>query len=51
MDKDEPIYDKPDIVIEFNNTKTVILDAKNSILEQANPAVISDKWIVFLTVG
>jgi hypothetical protein len=32
MDKDEPIHDKPDIVIEFNNTKTLILDAKNSIL-------------------
>ena len=32
MDKDEPIHDKPDIVIEFNNKKTVILDAKNSIL-------------------
>lgn len=32
MDKDEPIHDKPDIVIEFNNIKTLILDAKNSIL-------------------
>jgi hypothetical protein len=37
MDKDEPIYDKPDIVIEFNNAKTVILDAKNSILDPGKP--------------
>ena len=37
MDKDEPIYDKPDIVIEFNNAKTVILDAKNSVLDPGRP--------------
>ena len=34
MDNDKPIQDKPDIVIEFNNSKTVILDAKNSILDR-----------------
>jgi hypothetical protein len=33
MDKDEHIHDKPDIVIEFKNSKSVILDAKNSILD------------------
>jgi hypothetical protein len=32
MDKDEPIQDKPDLVIDFNNRKTLILDAKNFIL-------------------
>jgi hypothetical protein len=37
MDKDEPIYDKPDIVIEINNAKTVILDVKNSILRPSMP--------------
>ena len=37
MDKDKPIHDIPDIVIEFNNTKTVILDAKNSILDPGKP--------------
>jgi hypothetical protein len=31
-DKDGPIHDKPDIVIDFNDRKTIILDAKNSIL-------------------
>ena len=31
------IYDKPDIVIEFNNLITLILDAKNSIITPTNP--------------
>ena len=31
-DEDGPIQDKPDIVIDFKDRKTIILDAKNSIL-------------------
>lgn len=38
LDQDKPVsQDKPDIVIEFKGAKTIILDAKNSILLQNEP--------------
>ena len=33
---EKPVYDRPDIVIEFNKITILILDAKNSIIPLGN---------------
>ena len=44
-DSKGPLYDKPDIVIEFNNLITFILDARIVSLLQLSPILIEDKWM------